>query len=97
MARSLLSQIIGLIGKRQRADLFLVIPHCRSIHTWFMRSAIDIVFLDVSHEVVAVVEEGPPWRIFNGPRSGRFVLELPPGHVRKLGLAVRDTAILRDT
>jgi uncharacterized membrane protein (UPF0127 family) len=94
VARSLVRQIIGLIGQQQRADLLLLIPHCRVIHTWFMRSAIDIVFLDGSQKVLEIVEGGRPWRIFRGPRSGRFVLELPPGHAREIGLSVGDTANL---
>ena len=62
-----------------------------------MRSAIDVVFLDAGQRVVAIVEDGRPWRVFRGPRSARAVLELPPGHARELGLAVGDTANLSDT
>jgi uncharacterized membrane protein (UPF0127 family) len=54
------------------------------------------VFLDGQRTIVAIVENGEPWRIFRGPPSGRMVLELPPGHARELGLSAGDQVILRE-
>jgi len=96
VASSIARQIVGLLGKRAHSDLFLFIPRCRAIHTWFMQSAIDVVFLDGAHKVVEIVEGGRPWRVFRGPRSARAVLELPPGHAREIGLSIGDIANLGD-
>jgi uncharacterized membrane protein (UPF0127 family) len=97
VASSVIEQIAGLIGRRERADLFLFIPRCRSVHTWFMRSAIDIVFLDADSTVVGVVEDARPWRTFRGPLPARAVLELPPGYARELGVSVGDHVNLDET
>jgi uncharacterized membrane protein (UPF0127 family) len=80
-----LRRLTGLIGRR---DLFLLIPDCASVHTWLMRSAIDIVFLDGANTIVAIHAETQPWRIVFGPQGTRSALELPPGHARGRGMAV---------
>jgi uncharacterized membrane protein (UPF0127 family) len=80
-------RLAGLIGKRDR--LFLLIPRCAAVHTWFMRSAIDVVFLD-ERTVVGIRESVAPFRIAVGPRGTTSVLELPPGHARAIGLSVGD-------
>jgi uncharacterized membrane protein (UPF0127 family) len=82
-----LRRLTGLIGRR---ELLLFIPRCASIHTWLMRSAIDVVFVDGSNAVVAIHEMVEPWRLLFGPRGTRAVLELPPGEARARGMAVGD-------
>jgi hypothetical protein len=57
-----------------------------AIHTWFMRFAIDAVFLDADLQVIDVREELRPWRA-TGKRGARAVLELPAGEGRRRGLA----------
>jgi uncharacterized membrane protein (UPF0127 family) len=82
VARSFQDRLFGLMGKRD--DLFLFIPRCRSIHTWFMRSAIDVVFVDEAGVVVSVARRVAPWRMVFGPGNAEAVLELPPDHARAL-------------
>ena len=84
VARGIWRQTIGLIGKRDRDELFLLIPRCTSVHTWFMRSAIDVVFLDAEHVVLDVRREVQPWSVEEGPRGTDAVLELPPGFALEL-------------
>jgi len=64
VARSFVDRMVGLLG-RQGLDEghALILPHCRSIHTWFMRFPIDVVFVDRQWGVVAVCETIPAWRI----------------------------------
>ena len=52
---------------------------CGSIHTWGLDRALDAVFLDVQHRVLAVRRDVRPWRIALAPRGTRSVLELPAG------------------
>ncbi len=49
---------------------------CRSVHTAWMRFAIDVYFLDESFRVVDARRQVPPWRIVR-PRSphARHVVE----------------------
>ena len=67
------------------ADQGLLITACSSIHTFFMRFAIDALFLDQQGRVVAVREHLPPFRLA-GCRRARSVLELRAGESRRLGL-----------
>ena len=54
----------------------LLIPGCRSIHTCFMRFAIDATFLDRDDNVVKTVRNIRPWRLCVwGGRSAAKVLE----------------------
>ena len=54
----------------------LLIPHCNAIHTCFMRFAIDATFLDKKGNVVKVVRNIRPWRLFVwGGFRARQVLE----------------------
>ena len=71
------SRLLGLaLLPGEIAGAGLLIPHCRSVHTFGMRFSLDVAFLDGS---------GAPIRIDRGVRRGRIlicrgaaaVLELP--------------------
>jgi uncharacterized membrane protein (UPF0127 family) len=81
-----LSRLRGLMGRRALAPgEGLLLKPTPSIHTCFMRFAIDAVFLDSDLRVLAVEPELRPWR-FAGRRRTRAVLELPGGEAQRLGL-----------
>jgi hypothetical protein len=50
-------------------------PETSIVHTFFMRFALDIVFLDRDEVVLKVCAHVPPWRIAIGPPGTRSVLE----------------------
>jgi hypothetical protein len=56
----------------------LLVP-CGSIHTCWMRFAIDVVYLDRSGTVLAVRRGVRPWRMAIAPRGTHAVLELAAG------------------
>ena len=61
VAVTLLSRLLGLALLRPgRAGEGLLIPRCRSVHTFGMRFAIDLVFLDRERRPIAVAPRGPP-------------------------------------
>lgn len=60
-----------------------------SIHTAFMRFAIDVVFLDGMLRVTKVVPELGPWRMATSS-AGRAALELAAGEAWRLGLSPGD-------
>ena len=64
----------------------LLIKPCGSVHTFFMRFPIDVVFLDRELSVLAVRPEVRPWRTA-GTRGGKVVLELGAGEAARLGIA----------
>jgi uncharacterized protein len=59
-------------------ELALRVPGCRSVHTFGMRFALDVVFLDGAGRVVDVAAGVPPRRVV-GRRAAREVLEARAG------------------
>lgn len=73
-----------------RADHALLILPCRSIHTFGMRYAIDVVFLDRNARVVGLHAQLPPWRIA-GVSGARAVLEMAAGAAATVGIRPGDS------
>ncbi len=67
----------GLLGRKglQDGEAMLISP-CNSIHTFFMSSAIDVVYLDKGMNVVKICPALTPWH-FSGCTKAQMVLELP--------------------
>lgn len=64
-AQTFFQRARGLIGRKSlAADEGLLIPHCNCIHTLFMRFPIDATFFDRKGEIVKVVRDIKPWRLF---------------------------------
>lgn len=71
------ARLLGLAGiERPRAGTGLLIPGCRSVHTFGMRFALDLVFLDREMRPLAVRRRVPPRRVAFS-YGARAVLELP--------------------
>ena len=62
-------------------DEGLLIVPCRSIHTHWMRFAIDIVMLNRDGVVVECYPSVRPWRMLAGDLSVAYVLETAAGEV----------------
>jgi uncharacterized membrane protein (UPF0127 family) len=56
-----------------------IVP-CESVHTFFMRFAIDLVYLDRKNRVKKVRSAVGPWRV-SACLSAHSVLELPVGTI----------------
>ncbi len=61
----------------------LVIEPCNSIHMFFMRYPIDVVFASRELEVVGLVEGIRPWRMTRLYRGARAAIELPAGTIAR--------------
>lgn len=74
-----LTRLRGLLGQGPLGEgEGLLLKPTNAIHTWFMRNAIDAVFLDPDFTVLHVAADLKPWR-FAGRRGSRSVLELAAG------------------
>jgi hypothetical protein len=71
------ARLLGLAFRRRAAEP-LLIPRCRSVHTFGMRFAIDVVFLDARGRVLRVAERVPPCRVVSCS-GARAVVEIPAG------------------
>jgi uncharacterized protein len=77
VATTRLSRLLGLaLLPRQRAGVGLLIPRCRSVHTFGMRFRLDLIFLDGERRVIEMRRDVPSGRIVRC-RSATAVLELP--------------------
>jgi uncharacterized protein len=71
------SRLLGLaLLGRARAGPGLLIPRCRSVHTFGMRFALQVVFLDASGTPISRRERVPPRRVLREPGADA-VLERP--------------------
>ena len=78
VADTFFSSLIGLMGRRELPEGHgLWIPHCQSVHTFWMRFPIDVLFLNSDRRVVHLVEGMVPFRISRHFRQARSILELP--------------------
>jgi hypothetical protein len=73
------ARLLGLAMLRvERAGAGLLIPRCRSVHTFGMRFALDVYFLDPRGDPIAVHRGVPPNRLLSDLEADA-VLELPVG------------------
>ena len=82
-----LKRMKGLLGRSElpRGEGLLIRP-TSSIHMWFMRFPIDVVFLDAEDRVITVAHSLAPWRLSFGGRRAVRALELPAGAARAAGV-----------
>jgi uncharacterized membrane protein (UPF0127 family) len=57
----------------------LLLSPCPSIHTFFMRFNIDVVFTDKNFSIVKIIRDMKPWRISGMYFKAFYGLELPSG------------------
>ena len=85
--RTFLGRGLGLMFRRDLpAGSAMWIDPCDGIHMFWMRFAIDALFLDREHRVVRVVRRLGRWRIVPYVRRARSVVELPAGTLDGLDL-----------
>ncbi|MCC7460000.1 MAG: DUF192 domain-containing protein [Proteobacteria bacterium] len=95
-AHSMLKRMKGLLGKKHMPENFgMWISPCSSIHTFFMKFSIDVVFLSPDHQVVKVLHSFAPFRLSSWVNSSQSVLELAGGVLQKTGTQVGDQVVFR--
>jgi uncharacterized protein len=88
VARTPLTRMRGLLGRRglDSGEGLLLRP-ASSVHTFFMRFPIDVVFLDRDGAVLKVASRLPAWRT-SAARGAKAVVELPAGEAARRGIRV---------
>jgi uncharacterized membrane protein (UPF0127 family) len=90
-ADSFTSRFLGLmLRKSMPSHEALLLAPCNSIHMFFVRFPIDVVFLDEEHEIKKMAENLRPWRIIPPVRSAHAALELPAGSIKRFNMVVGD-------
>ena len=95
VASSLWARSVGLLGAASLpGGEGLWLKPCRSIHTFFMRFPIDVLFLD-RQGVVLLKATLAPWRFSRWERHAAGVLELAAGTVGRTKTDVGDQISLK--
>ena len=61
-ADNIISRMVGLLGKKSLdSDKALLITPCTSIHTFFMRFPITVIFINETYEITDYAINLKPW------------------------------------
>jgi len=85
VANTFSKKLIGLMFKKN-IDYGLLIPNCKSIHTFNMREPIDVLLLDSNYMVLMINKNVKPNKIVNFYTKEKhpYILELPKGASKKI-------------
>lgn len=74
----------GLLGREglDKGEGLWIVP-CEAVHTFWMRFAIDLVYLDRHHRVLKTRSSVPPWRL-SGCLRAHSVVELRAGTIDEM-------------
>ena len=92
IAQNFKDRSVGLLNRASLdSDEGLLIKPCNSIHTFFMKFSIDVVFMTKSGFIVKIVSNIRPWRMAGAIVTGFMALELPAGKSDSIGLKIGQT------
>ena len=97
VAKTFFARLIGLLGRTSLPpDEALLISRCAGVHTWFMRFAIDALWLDENNRVIGMAENLKPWKTARGPVGTVHCLELAAGGVKRQRIGMGQVVIVTD-
>lgn len=95
VADSVLSRLIGLLGKRSlKPDSGVWIVPANSIHTIGMLFSFDVVMIDKDFRVVSTREMVKPFRLILPKRRAESVIELPAHSIFRSRTEVGDKLVI---
>lgn len=90
-ARTFRQRLRGLIGRASLSpDEALILQPCKSVHTFFMRFPLDLVFLDRAGTVCRLITALPPGRTGPYMPNAYSVIELAAGRIKATGTETGD-------
>jgi len=91
VADNIFTRVKGLLGRSglNRGEALIIKP-CNSIHMFFMRFAIDAIFVDRNNQVVGLVKRLRPFRLSPIFWKAYFVIELPAGTIQETRTQIQD-------
>ena len=91
-AAGFFARFLGLMGRKTfpKGSDALIFEACPSIHCFFMRMAIDAVFVDREGRVTRIFPDLKPWRLAFGGKGAYTVIELPAGTIGSTGTVPGD-------
>jgi len=97
LADTLWRRFRGLMFRRNFEALFFKLPKSRrqSIHTFFLRFFIDVIFLDPNFFVIEIYQRLKPWRIHRPKVDVSYIVELPAGTIFRTNVKIGHKLTLR--
>lgn len=91
LANTALKRLRGLLGRSSLAPHeALWLRPCNSIHTFWMRFAIDVIFVDRQLRIVRLVENLRPFRLTRPSWQAASVIEMAAHSISHFALQVGD-------
>lgn len=91
LADTVISRMVGLLNRRSLCEgEALVITRCNSIHMFFMRFAIDVVFVGRTNNVVGLIKKIQPFRLSPIFWKAVYAIELPAGTIEDKNILIGD-------
>lgn len=78
VANTVFTRLRGLMFKKDfKKNHALILEPCKSIHMFFMRFPIDVIYLDKNYRVLRYRKGIKPWMVDIGHKDAYSVIELP--------------------
>ena len=97
IARTAWQRSVGLIGRArmEEGDALWLRP-CNGIHTFGLRFAIDVLFLDREGKALRIASDVRPCRVRGPVWGAKTVVELPAGALAKAGVRIGERFEIAD-
>jgi len=79
IADTLSKRFLGYMLRKQPHHEGILLKPCNSIHTYFMRFDIDVLFVDKNLKVIKKINELKPGKIIMPVKGAAFVIETKSG------------------
>ncbi|MEK9149351.1 MAG: DUF192 domain-containing protein [Candidatus Desantisbacteria bacterium] len=80
VADTVFKRIKGLLASKNFAEgEALILKPCNSIHTFFMKFPIDVLFINKNNQIIKAISSLPPFRLTYIYFNANFAIELPAG------------------
>jgi len=97
LADSFFSRAVGLLHRKGlEADEALILTRCQSIHMFFMRFAIDVIFADKDNRVVGLTPHIKPYQMSPIFFKASYAVELPVGTIQRSQTTVGDRLEIKE-
>ena len=89
------TRLLGLLSKRGLGcEEGLVITECKSIHMFFMKFSIDVVFVDRAYRVVGLVQNIKPFQLSPFFFKANKAIELCSGCIQQKSVSINDLLVI---
>lgn len=85
-ANTFFTRFLGLMGRKKEnfpEGSALFFNQCNSIHMFFMKFPIDVIYLDKDFHVVRVVKNIQPWKVDKGSLKAQYGIELNANTIKE--------------